>query len=265
MALVQIRNSPTSTFCMSRAKARLRRIIRSRFVESLHSSEVTDTRAKISFYTLTCCSRLALTQSRDDCSLREADIKHPHDDIKRQYPVFCLRLALARLTNRYTTLGSECNLQHLRFANKVDELMGELTMFKENMPVGFQPENEISVGPGQYHPVLLLHAEFYALQVTMYTALGAAVDGSSGWLAIESHPSIRIRKQTTFRVSSSRRLLQTLSKINESTHPGPNVLYWYADFCFLLCLYTRLWLTRYHVGSREIKFSRRSTSYTHIS
>jgi hypothetical protein len=168
-------------------------------------------------------------QCRDDPMLLEADVKHPRDDIKRQYPVFCLRLALARLTHRYSTMGKECNLQHIKFANKVDELFAELSMLKDNMPVGYQPENEISVGPGQYHPVLLLHTEFYALQVTMYTALAAAVDGSSGWLAIESHPSIRIRKQTTFRVSSSRRLLQTLSRITESMHPGPNVLYWYAD------------------------------------
>jgi hypothetical protein len=158
--------------------------------------------------------------------LQEADIKHPRDDIKRKYPVFCLRLALARLTNRYSTLGKECNQQHLKFANKVDELFAELAVFKENIPVGYQPDNEISVGPGQYHPVLLLHAEFYALQVTMYTALAAAVDGCSGWQAIEAHTSNRIRKQTTFRVSSARRLLQTLSKITESIHPGPNILYW---------------------------------------
>jgi hypothetical protein len=127
-----------------------------------------------------------------------------------------------------SAIGADCNLQHLKFANKVEDMFAEITAFKENIPVGYQPDNDISVGPGQYHSVLLLHAEFYALQVTMYTALGAAVDGASGWLAIEAHSSLRIRKQTTFRVSSARRLLQILNTITDSRYPGPNVIYWYV-------------------------------------
>jgi hypothetical protein len=111
--------------------------------------------------------------------------------------------------------------------NMLEELFAELATFKENIPFGYQPEDDISVEPHEYHSVLLLHIEYYALKLAMFTALGTS-NQISGFSERESHPSIRVREHDTLRVSSARRLLQILDKIEDSTHPGPNVSCWYV-------------------------------------
>jgi hypothetical protein len=62
-------------------------------------------------------------------------MKQPSAEIKKQYPVFCHRLALARITHKFCRMGMDGSPNATTFANVVDTLHTSMASWKESLPV----------------------------------------------------------------------------------------------------------------------------------
>jgi hypothetical protein len=80
-------------------------------------------------------SQLSLSQFRDDPRSIESAVKQPSAEIKKQFPVFCHRLALARITHKFCKMGMDGCASATTFANMVDQLHTSMSNWKEALPV----------------------------------------------------------------------------------------------------------------------------------
>ncbi|TLD25676.1 hypothetical protein E2P81_ATG09333 [Venturia nashicola] len=186
-------------------------------------------------------SHLALTQFRDDGRLLESKMKSPSDEVKKKYPVFCHRLALARLTQRFTRLGVDSPAGPIAFTERFEQVYSSILSWKDSVPVrtlkfadwkradypvlqiGYQPEGDIFAEREEYQCVLFMHLEYHTLLLAMFTALGAASRLSP---KKELKASSRVRNQIAIRISNARRLLANINSITDTAHLQPCVSSW---------------------------------------
>ncbi|KAF2400336.1 hypothetical protein EJ06DRAFT_426768 [Trichodelitschia bisporula] len=170
-------------------------------------------------------SQLSLMQFRDDPRLLEARIKEPDDGTKKKYPIFCHRITLARLVNRFCRVGVDGAPDPVEFTKAIEQLHQDIAGWKDAVPLGFQPGNDIFAEPQEYQAVLLMHIEYHALLVAMFISLGAASRLLPS-INVDRHPSIRLRSHTSICVGNARRLLHTLNSIADTEHLRPSVSCW---------------------------------------
>ncbi|KAE9963906.1 hypothetical protein EG328_010959 [Venturia inaequalis] len=168
-------------------------------------------------------SHLALTQFRDDGRLLEAKLKAPSEEVKRKYPVFCHRLALARLTQRFTRLGVDSPAGPTVFTDRFEQVYASILTWKDSVPIGYQPEGDIFAEREEYQCVLFMHLEYHTLLLAMFTALGAA---SRLAPKEKTKASSRVRNQIAIRISNARRLLTNINSITDTAHLQPCVSSW---------------------------------------
>ena len=157
-------------------------------------------------------------QFRDDPRFQDAWAPQPDEDMERREPVFCLRLSLARLVHRFTKLGVDTSPTSEAYINNVEDLHGRILELRESIPLEWRPGHDIFAEPELYRGLLLLHLEYHALCLAVFTSLSAfpAFHPSK-----YSYNSAQLRRQITGRVTSARIVLQTLKTIGMT--PGLNL------------------------------------------
>jgi hypothetical protein len=162
---------------------------------------------------------------RDDPRFQESRVQPVSDDLRKKYPILCLRISLSRLTVRFCQLGAG-ELSTASALEKHDALYGEITAFKESCPFEWRPDHDTFAEPGEHQHILLMHMEYHALLLAVFTSLSV--------LPYMLPKKVRygrreMRNQMVHCISNSRRTLQTLNQIAETVHIKPNLIRWYVN------------------------------------
>jgi hypothetical protein len=106
---------------------------------------------------------------------------------------------------------------------KFDALYVDIIAFKEACPFEWRPDHDTFAEPNQHQHILLMHMEYHALLLAVFTALGVMP-----YLLPKKvrYGRQETRNQMVHRVSNARRTLQTLDKIVSTEHVKPDLIRW---------------------------------------
>jgi hypothetical protein len=178
-------------------------------------------RAKV----LNCRSQSFLAHYKDTPRLDEAKVPQPDVAARTKYPILCIRLEVSRLANRFSKHCAEASHREPGFAEKVEELHNSVLNLKNAIPQEWCPDNDIFADPEMHHCVLMLHYEYHALVIAIYTVVALApfrgVDIFTPAMAC-------YRDQAIGRIRNSRRLLQTLMAMDRVKMHNLALTQWYG-------------------------------------
>lgn len=86
-----------------------------------------------SFYS----SQLSLISFHDDPRLTEAMIRQPTEEMKDAHPIFCHRLALARMSHKVSGVYLESTPDPLTFCKHIEEMYNAIGVWKDELPVSY--------------------------------------------------------------------------------------------------------------------------------
>jgi hypothetical protein len=142
--------------------------------------------------------------------------------MKQKYPILCLRIELSRLTATFCKCGVE-EPSTSSALEKLESLYHDITAFKESCPFEWRPDHDTFAEPGEHQHVVLMHMEYQALLLAVFTALGVMP-----FILPEKvrYGRRETRNQMVHCISNSRRTLQTLNDIVNSAHVKPDLVGW---------------------------------------
>jgi hypothetical protein len=149
--------------------------------------------------------------------------------MKTKYPILCLRVALSRLTVRFCKIGAEV-LSTASALEKHDALYTDIMAFKESCPFEWRPDQDTFAEPEEYQHILLMHMEYHALLLAVFTSLSVLP-----YMLPEKvrYGRREMRNQMVHCITNSRRMLQILNQIAGATHAKPDLICWYVDLLSL--------------------------------
>jgi hypothetical protein len=74
-------------------------------------------------------------QFRDDPRMTDTMVNQPNEEVKKRFPVFCHRLALARIINRFCRIGLDTSPNATDFADKIEDIHSNIAAWREAIPV----------------------------------------------------------------------------------------------------------------------------------
>jgi hypothetical protein len=169
---------------------------------------------------------VSLAYYKDDPRFQETRVKQPSHGFNKEHPVFCFRLAIARLTNRFSRLSADRMLTAETFPKKIAALYLDIIALKESIPTEWRPDHDIFAESDTHQCVLILHWEYHCLLLAVFKVIAAIPFFGSGEDGFTENMSC-CKDQKIGRVSNSRRLLQTLQAINHAGHFNPSLPRWY--------------------------------------
>jgi hypothetical protein len=128
-------------------------------------------------------------------------------------PILCIRLDIARLANRFSTHSAEKSHCEPGFAETIEEIYNSVVALKMTIPQDWNPDGDIFADPEVHQCVLVMHYEYHALSLAIYTVVALApfrkVDCFTPAMAVQ-------RDQAVGRIRNSRRLLSTLVAMDQA-------------------------------------------------
>ena len=176
------------------------------------------------YYLMLWTSQLSLACFKDDPRFDESRVRKPDKAIEVNYPVFCARLALARLTNRYSKICAERSSNTDIFPQKIESLYLDINSLKDSIRQEWRPGNDIFADPELHQNILILHMEYHALLLAIFTVIPLSPVVRNGTFSTNM---TCYKDQPVGRVTHSRRLLQTLSAIHQAKIYNPSLRLWY--------------------------------------
>jgi hypothetical protein len=173
-------------------------------------------------HTHTYDSQLALSQCRDDPRFNESRVRPVSDNMKQNYPIFCLRIELSRLAAQFCKCGAQA-LTTSSLLEMLEVVYHDITAFKESCPFEWRPDHDTFAEPEEHQHVLLMHMEYQALLLAVFTALGVMPFIMPDKVRYGKREA---RNQMIHCISNSRRTLQTLNDIANSAHVKPDLVRW---------------------------------------
>jgi hypothetical protein len=171
---------------------------------------------------------VSLAYYKDDPRFQETRVKQPSHEFAKEHPVFCFRLAIARLTNRFSRLSADQVLTAETFPKKIAALYLDITALKESIPTEWRPDLDIFAESDTHQCVLILHWEYHCLLLAVFKVIAAVPFFGSGQDGFTENMRC-CKDQKIGRVSNSRRLLRTLQAITHAGYYNPSLLRWYED------------------------------------
>jgi hypothetical protein len=175
-------------------------------------------------------SHLESLQYRDGLQLKDDKLKALNSRIEEDHPILSMRLGLARLIRRYHSFYCAGNMIPSDFPDKIDRLLSDADHWRNSLPEGHRPGEDLYVADSAYQHVLLLHLEYHLLLMNIFVGLSAMAEIFPGHINLLSHESIRVRSPYRQIVSQARRVLQTLDTIADSAYMQPSVISW-SELC----------------------------------
>ena len=174
-------------------------------------------------------SQSYLAHFKDAPRLDETKIPQPDITARAKYPILCIRLEVSRLANRFSKHCAEFSQLEPGFAEKIEELYSSLTNLKNAIPQDWCPDNDIFADSEVHQCVLILHYEYHALIIAIYTVVALApfrrVNCFTQSMACQ-------RDQAVGRIRNSRRLLQTFMAMDQAKLHNPALTQWCAAYLY---------------------------------
>lgn len=145
--------------------------------------------------------------------------------MQKEYPIFCHRISLARLANRFVR-ASENPPNASDYANKFEVFYSDVVAWQNSVTAGYKPDAELFAEEEVVNAVLVLHFEYHTLLCQMVNCLCAASVVLEDLDVYQSHPSLRIRNRVALRANNARKLLQMLNTLADRAHMKPNGNCW---------------------------------------
>lgn len=169
---------------------------------------------------------MSVSTFRDDSRFQESRLPYPNEAFREQYPVFCFRITLARLTNRFCKLdATDESSSVLTYLGQLEALYTEICSFKDSVPTEWRPDHDIFAEPEEHRAVLLLHIEYHTLVLAVLTSVSATPYMMPHRMVYETD---QIRNQTLHKVNNARRMLCTLDTIANNPQLTSNLICWYV-------------------------------------
>jgi hypothetical protein len=168
---------------------------------------------------------LTLQRSEDSMQIQEARVKAPDDAVEQAFPIFCARLRMARLVSRFCLQFQEGTLKPSQLGDRLAEIDMGLEQWKDSLPANYRPGADFFLAEDEdTHLALIVHLEYYAVSMAMFSALQDAVKMFP--ISLRSHRSLRIRNASKVLVQTARSVLQTLVLLSDTPHLRHRVSCW---------------------------------------